>query len=816
MNVLWFEFMLSLRRLARRKTQNGLLLMTFAVSLGLSLLSWSLFHTIFLSQPEFDPKGECLVLTYAGSVAGGPAHSTAGELDAYQREQTVFSEFAPVSFYSSLLVGTPQGAERVLTAYPSSLALQMTGARPLLGRLFTPDEDKHSGRKVLLSEKMWTKSFGRDPAIVGKAIDLVGRTGEIVGVLPASYRFPNDQDLWICFGYSPGTDNFPVRDALVKLKPGVTREQALREVELILARQGQASFANRNGLKPALMPLRDYYLLPEIRVSAFILFALALIFVLVSCTNAANLMLIDFLGRRPEVAAALALGVPRAAAIRGVCYQVSVMAGGAALLALGTLGVAGPWLYERIKIITAPYWLTYRFEWHFVIVALLLSAVAAFATVVAPICYLLWANPEQVLRENTAANRSSGRTLWRRLLLTGQIALLTVLAVSAELLVRSSYHVGESKWGYPAHRVFMGKISAVGVRRPSGKADLQADEDKAWLASDLKTLESVKARPETAAAAFAENAPGYGRPPDYRYALDPAAFAQHAEIGAAFGTQATDGFFDALEVPFVAGRTFPRENPIDGPRYAVINESLASKLWPREDPLQRTFYVRTPDLEEKDPPLRLTVCGVVRDFQASGPTAKNNDGIYIPYQPGSGGVGGVFLFVRDKVGLPEVRSLADAVHRADPRVPLFFPSTIAGQINLMLSSVRMTTGLTTLFAIVAVLLGAIGIYSVTVAQVLQSSREFGIRMALGAESGRLWRDFTWGHLLAALVGVAIGLAGATQVARMLGSLLYGVDPHGPATYAAVALIILLVAVLACIPSLFRLKRINPADCLRSL
>ena len=128
----------------------------------------------------------------------------------------------------------------------------------------------------------------------------------------------------------------------------------------------------------------------------------------------------------------------------------------------------------------------------------------------------------------------------------------------------------------------------------------------------------------------------------------------------------------------------------------------------------------------------------------------------------------------------------------------------------------MTTGLTTLFAIAAVLLCAIGIYSLTVAQVLQSSREFGIRMALGADSGRLWRDFSRGHLVAALVGVGLGLLGASQVVRVLGALLYGVDAHSVVTYAGVALAILVVAILACIPSLFRLKRINPADCLRSL
>jgi ABC-type antimicrobial peptide transport system permease subunit len=160
--------------------------------------------------------------------------------------------------------------------------------------------------------------------------------------------------------------------------------------------------------------------------------------------------------------------------------------------------------------------------------------------------------------------------------------------------------------------------------------------------------------------------------------------------------------------------------------------------------------------------------------------------------------------------------MSDAVHRAEIRASLYFPSTIKRQIDLMLSSVRMTADLTTLFAMAAVLLCAIGVYSLTVAQVLQSSREFGIRMAIGAEPKRLWLDFTRGHMLTVVVGVALGLFGATQVVRALGSLLYGVDPYSVKTYVCVAVAILIVAALACIPSLNRLKRINPAECLRSL
>ena len=442
---------------------------------------------------------------------------------------------------------------------------------------------------------------------------------------------------------------------------------------------------------------------------------------------------------------------------------------------------------------------------------------SAAVTVVAPIIYLWWVDPDQVIREHAYSNRGSGRALWRRLLLTGQIALLTVLGVSAGLLVRSSYHVGESRWGYPAGRIFMGKMTNYFINAR------EANYRPRRLAMHRRGLEEVERRGATAAAAFIDNPPGYSQGPFCTYALDPGAFVQHAELGEAYFTQATENYFEVLKVPFVAGKMYPRKNPADGPVYCVINESLAAKLWPGQDALQRVVYTRYPFMKETDPAVRLIVCGVVRDFQATGPTAKTNDAIFTPFAEEdvvSGGrpifSQGVFLVVRDQGGVPDFRSLTDAVHRADSRITLYFPSTIKGQIDLMLSSMRMTKDLTTVFAAAAVLLCAIGVYSLSVAQVLQSSREFGIRMALGAEPQRLWRDFSKGHLLATLIGVGLGLVGASQVVRVLGSLLYGVNPYSPSTYVIVAAAILLVATLACIPSLFRLKRINPADCLRSL
>jgi len=814
MNVLWFEFMLSLRRLGRRKTQNGLMLLTFAISVTLSLLSWSLYYSVHVQNPDFDPKGEYYVLAHAGQMWVSGNQLTKAELEAYVGSGH-FSDEAELAFYLSIFLKTPTGSERLLGAFPSSRILQLTGAKPLKGTLFTAADDKFgTAKKVLISERVWINSYGSDPAIVGKAIELSGDPATIVGVMPASYRFPNDQDVWMSFGSLSDYAFNPMRTALVKLKPGITRERAESDLQSILTALPADATARVRGMRPALIPYREFFIWSDVRVSSLILFALALLFLAVSCANAANLMVIDFLGRRPEIASSLALGIPRGAAIRNVCWQVGITALGATLVALVVLPMAGPFLFERVKAINGPYWMAYHFSPRDVAMAFILAGISAMVTVIAPIGYLLLVDPEKVIRNQASASRGSGRTVWRRLLLAGQVALLTVLGVSAALLVRSNRNVGESRWGFEATRVFSGSVSTLAINFPHDRMITRTGR----LTAYRKVVEELRRRPETAAVGYVDHPLAYSNGPYCTYATDPMALAGGSGTGEAYYADASQGYFDVLGVPFIAGADFPEESPEGGVTAAIINASLARKLWPGLDPMNRTFFVRypQPDADKTDPPLQVEVRGVVQDFQANGPRARSNDAIFTPFLKRRGVWATAIFYVRDHAGVPTFRAVNDAVHRADSRLAVYFPATIKQQIDLQLSSLHMTTDLTTVFSVAAVLLCAVGVYSLTVAQVLQSSREFGIRMALGAESQRLWRDFTRGHLATALVGVALGLVGASQVVRVLGTMLFGVDPHSVMTYAGVALAILIVAVLACIPSLFRLKRINPADCLRSL
>ena len=808
MSVVFNELALSLRRLRRRPVQSGLMFATFTASITLTLLSWSLFHTIFLQNPAYDPAGSLYRISQTGGPMAKERQLPASREDvaAWQEQQTVFSDFAPMRLYESVFVTTAGGQERLLSANLSAESLRMVNARPLLGRLFTPEDDAMGTPPVvLLSEHTWRNRFVADADIVGQTIKIDGVTATVVGVMPASFQFPNNQDLWQSLGFVAyeKTPQTPIHDIIVRLKPGITPERAAEDLRLITERRGGETFAAKYELHPLVTPLRNYYLLPEMHRSAVVLFALALIFIVVGCANAANLVLIDFFGRTHEIASMIALGIPRAAAIRTLAFQLFVTAGGAALGGSGLLLLIAPAVHGAMARTITPYWLLFTPQWHHFAMAGALAVVSASVALVVPLGYLAVVSPERIIRDNASATRGTGRGVGRRALIIGQIGLLTVLAVSAGLLLRSSYQLREDQWGYDASRIFASKTAMK-------EADFPDAAQR--LATQLRLIDEIERLPGVAAAAIMGNPVGFSGEPSGFYALTPEGLADGQSGGSAFSSAVSADIFKIFDTPLIEGDSFPRETKADDPLSVVINQSLAAKLWPGKSAVGRTLFVRGPN--PKQPPTPTTIRGVVRDFQAAGPKAKNNDFMFYAVRGGIGGAS--FLYARGEQMPPTLDDIRRAVMRVDPRLAIYFPTTVQGVIDTELSAVNLTTRLTLAYALAAVLLCAVGVYSITVSQILQRHREFGIRMALGIEPERLWRRFASTHLVTAAIGVAVGLVGAAIVVHVLQAMLFGVTAYDPLTYVTAACLILLVSAAACLPSRYRLLRINPADCLRSL
>lgn len=797
-----YELSLVSRRLLRRRSQTALMFVTFGVSICLSLLSWSLFHAIFLRNPSFDPEGSLCIVEQQPKTEFW-INSTRQEVDDFVEQQTVFSTLSAVVLYNSSFLTHEGMTERMMSANLSTDSLRMLGARPLLGRLFTAREDRPGCAPViLLSEATWRERFGADPHVVGRLIKLDGVGATIVGVMPSEFRFPNNQQIWLPLGFLNSLNSDPTRtfDAIGRLKPGVSLELATTELTQIQARRPQTGGVSTH---PVIHPFRNYFLERSARTSTAVLFALSILFVLVSCANAANLAMIDFFGRRVELATSAALGIPRLATLRHVILQIFVVALCASFLALGLLAWAAPHLHAALTQMNAPYWLEFSLGAHHFAMAFGLAAFSTGVALIVPAGYLFVVNPDEVIRSGAGGNRGSANSAWRRLLLVIQIGLLTLLAVCAAVLVRSNLHLSENALGFNPESVFLGKV---GLR----EVDFPTVESRQLVFR--KIADEVSQISGVTFATITNFSPGYPLAAGTAYAADTAALADGKFPALAVRFAATEGFLQTTEIPLVAGEDFRRSEISGGPIYAIINQSMAERLWPNQDPLGRPLYTRN-GLDPNAPLSTLVVRGVTRDFRACGPMREQNDAIYTSLTQLKGFFG--FLLVRGAGGVPSPQAVQAAVRRADLRVALYFPDSMRHQIDLTMSPIRLTSRLTLLFAAAAGLLCAVGLYSLTVSQVLQRSREFGIRMALGLEPQRLWLQFAREYLLTAAVGIGLGVAVSFPALTLLKSLMYGLNPYNPVTIGMVGLGILLIAAAACIPSLFRLLRIHPADCLRS-
>lgn len=803
MDLLRFELKLAWRRLGRRKAHTTLILATFTLSIALALLSWSLFSTVFLRHPDFDPKGTLHVITQV-TPAGGRERAFPQEVEAWAAHQQVFVGFGTMKQLRSLLVATPQGNERLTGTHLSTQALKMLHARPELGRLFTAAEDAPgSPPALLLSHDFWQRTYNGDPGVIGRGLVVDGLPATIVGVMPASFRFPVEQDLWASVGYDPtnGRNTSPVFEVLVELGPGVTVAQAEAELARISART--APETGRRELRPRVMPLNDLYLSPTLRTAALVLFVLSAVFVLMSCANTANLVMVDFLSRGGDFGTSAALGVPRLALVRGVGWQVLMITGIATVGAAYAVWVAAPLVFEMAKLDALPYWISLSWGTEFWLVALGLGGVSAASATIAPALMLLTSDAGEMTRM-TATMRGTGRNAWRSGLLAAQVALLTLLGCATGLLLKSQSRIAEIQYGFnPA--------DTLTYRLALASEEIQGSENRRRAFERI--LAEVRLLPEVETAALSSGVPGVGGGAEVIADSSRAAVTDRTGILTAQLQVVTDEFFSALKFRWLAGDSFPREPGADRTDYAVITRGLAERLWPGQSAIGRTLFARQRS-DIRGRVRELIVRGVVENSLSIDLLSDRQDGIYTHIS--RDGHVAFTLFARGRQGVPSADVIRQAIRRAESRITAANPRPLPERIEGNTVMLRLTARLTTIFTMAATLLGAVGLYSLTTALLAQRTREFGIRLTLGGTPRQLWAGFAASHLGVAVLGIAVGSGIAMIASPVLGALLYRVPARDVVVFVPVALGVGLISALSCLPSWRQLRKINPADCLRSL
>ncbi len=725
---------------------------------------------------------------------------------AVRDSQQVFSDLAVGAFNGFTVTGRGD-PELVQGFHASANYFDVLGVQPHLGRGFNATEDAKGGPDVvLISHEWWRQRFNSDPAILGRPLTVSGRPHTIIGVLPpALSAFPLNQiHLWlprpIGVGYlvpaqiDNGAFAFQV---IARLKPGVSLDQARRNVEVLAAAYRQASPRNVDANSRAeVFPLLDD-IVGQHRRTYGLLFAAVGCVLLIACANVANLLLARFAGRRKEIALRFALGARRSHVVRQLLVESLVVAcaGGALGLLLAGWGVSailavgGDLIPRAFEIAVEPRALLF---------ALLVALATGLGMGLLPALQASTSDVNDALKDSSRGSSGGSAGRLRGALLVGEIALSLVLLISAGLLLTSFSRLQRVSAGFSP-----GGVLVAGLNLPFSKY-----VPRQTLEPFYRQLhEKLSVLPGVRSAAVTDRVPLTGNATPAPVAVSGRPIPPMSQRATANRHLVSSGFFATLGIPFKAGRDFDeRDNP-QSPHVVIINETFARKHFQGENPLGRTLITGMSQMPSE-------VVGVVADIRATNLHTPPQPDYYLPALQRPENFTSILLRTEaDPAAF--VSTLRAALKEIDPDLPLLDPQPLPHLVARTFADRRLAMLLLGGFAGLALLLAGVGVYSVIAYVVGQRAAEIGIRMALGASPRDVLGLVLGQGLRLALLGIVIGVGAALALTRLMQNVLFEVEAHDPLIHGGLALFILLVAAFACWLPARRATRIDPLLALRS-
>ena len=722
-------------------------------------------------------------------------------LDVQQRQQ-VFSDLALSAGNPFTLTGRGGDPEQVIGLQASAALLPTLGLQPVIGRNFSPDDDRPGGpRVVLISQQMWQRRFNRDASVLGQALMLDGAPYTIVGVLPeAATAFPrNQQQIWL-----PRPAEVPYLQALqgggywfqaiARLKPGVSLEQAREAMHVIAAGYRVAHPGNLDAPSAIeVVPLLDDAVGAQ-RESYLLIFGAVACVLLIACANIANLQLARFAGRRREIAARFALGASRGDVVRQLVSEsllLAVLGGAVGLLlaegALRALVAFGADLIPRAaEIRIDPIALGF---------SLLAILVTGLAIGVLPALQASSVNVLEALKEAGRASMGSGRRL-RSSLLVVEVSLSLVLLIAAGLLLTSFARLQRVDPGFEPEGVFTAQIAL-----PERYSPAKVLEFYEQFYQRLATL------PGASSAALSERVPLTGVQTPTVVAVAGRPIPPLSERATATRHLVSPRYFSTLGIPLRAGRDFDERDNTRVPSVVIINDTFARRHFPGEDPIGRTLVTGMAQRPSQ-------VVGVVADIHGEQLNTPPEPEYFLPVlqRPETP----TNVLVRSDLPPAAVAPLVrEALRTIDPDLPLLQPEALTTRIAQTVADRKLGLVLLGGFAALALVLASLGVYSVMAHLVAFRTSEIGLRMALGASPAAVMRMVLGHGRRLTLVGIAFGIAGALVVSRLMQQALFEVDPAEPLVYVALSVTLLLVAECASFFPARRATRIDPVIALRA-
>ncbi len=808
MSTLFQDLRYGLRMLAKNPGFTAVAVVTLALGIGANTAIFTVVNAALLHPLPFKDPDRLVTLWGINSTMdySGPATVCDPDYADWRAQDRVFDEIAGFRGQMSSLTGVGDPV-RLLGSEVTASFFPLLGVTTVVGRAFSPDEERPgSSRVVLLSYKLWVSRLSSDRGVVGKTLKLDGELFTVVGVMPAGFGFPNQGDFWTPVVLAGDCRNRTLQ-VIARLKRGVTIGRARKDVAAIAQHQDEERH-RESGWHISLVPLAEV-VARDLRPSLLVLLGAVALVLVIACANVANLLLARASSRQHEVAIRNALGASRLRIIRQMLTESVLLAifGGLFGLLLATwahdfLGssisalprsLGTPSVLERIVSTGVDRWVL-----GFTFVTSVLTGVL-FG--LAPAIQASRPDLNETLKEGgrgLATGRGKGRV--RSLLIVGEVALALVLLVSAGLLIRSFWKLVAVDPGFNPEKVLTLNVALPESRYQS---EIQMIEFEQQAIERLQGLPGV----ESAGAVFGLPLGDIlirgdftieGQPPP------PPQISPSKEVASA-------DYFRAIGIPLVKGRDFNDQDKKDSPRVAIISQSMARRFWLHEDPLGRRI----------DPGFSASswcrIVGVVGDVKQHGLDEGSSLAIYLPYaqSPSAFLMRNMAFAIRTR---SDPRSVAAAVRQAiegvDPDLPVFDIATMEQLVYRSVSEPRLNAVLLGLFASLALALASVGIYGVTSYAVIHRTHEIGVRMALGADRGQVLNLIVREGMLLTCVGVGAGLVVAFGVTRLMRSLMYGVRPSDPGTFAAAAIALAAVALLACYIPARRATKVDPMVALR--
>jgi predicted permease len=780
---------------------------TLALGIGINTSMFSVIEATLLGGLPY-PDEKRLVRVFRTSPQSQSWPHSAPNFFDYQAKNKVFEKMAAFTWWTFNLAEPGQPPDRVEGIVASADFFPTLGMPPALGRVFTPEEDRvgHSD-VVVLSHGFWMRRYAGDPDAVGRTVRFDGRPTTIIGVMPPGADYPflwGRVDAWRPLALTDKQrqdrgNNW--LNALGRLKPGVSLDEAQAEMKLLVSQLKKANASEDNPDDIRLVRLLQSSLDETGRTVSWMCLGLSGFVLLIACANIANLQLARVARRSREYAVRAALGAGRRQILRQSLTE-SLLLGAIG----GAVGLVVAWwcngLLGRSIVIGERSGVDIPINWTILGFAIAVSIAAGTVSGLFPSWMATRSDVNQALKQNARGTADRSQHRLRNTLIVGQVALALVLLAGSALFVGGLRQFVHRDPGWRMDGLLTGAINLSGEAYP---------DDAKRLAFHRRLEERLKDQPGSTSVALAQSLPIWPYGSSTNLVVEDQPRPTRGQEPLFYITPVSSGFFETLGIPFTQGSTFSAETRPDGPRVAVINEAAARRFWPNESPIgKRLGYAGGGD----DPQWR-EIVGVIRDvrFPASLTAAETPYQIYTPMQQGIWGF--VLVAVRTS-GAPEsfAASLRQAVSEIDPDLPVFEVSTPADQVRRGLSSFGLAGHVLSSFGALGLLLAALGIYGVITNVVVQRTSEFGIRVAIGAQV----RDILWlvlgKGLRLAVWGTSIGIAGAYALARLISSAIPSLQSNSALAIVLVSAFLMGVSLLASWLPARRATRIDPLVALR--